>query len=282
MLEIQTIKNGFGADIINIDLKTVSEQEFERIYQAWLDYGVVRVRDQTLDDDDLQVFSQRFGPLETIPQYDKIPEEYKKIIKNKYVTIISNVKENGMPIGALGNTESKWHSDMTYIETPPPASVLLAEEIPRQGGDTWFANQHAAYEVLPADLKARIVNLSIKHDGAHNSVGELRPGFEAVASPRLSPGAIHPIVRTHSETGKKCLYLGRREWAYVVGLEEADSEALLDQLWQYAALEENVIIQNWCVGDLIMWDNRSVLHRRDDFDPGERRLLRRCQVLARV
>jgi taurine dioxygenase len=159
---------------------------------------------------------------------------------------------------------------------------LLSVEIPDKGGDTWFANQYGAYDALPRALLSRIENLCIKHDAAHTSVGDLRSGYEPFDDPRDAPGAVHPIISTHLESGRKCLYLGRREWAYVEGLALDDSESLLDDLWQYASLEKNVIKQKWRVGDVIIWDNRCVLHRRDEIDPKDRRLLRRCQVLNRA
>ncbi|MCZ6680042.1 MAG: TauD/TfdA family dioxygenase, partial [Candidatus Poribacteria bacterium] len=194
---------------------------------------------------------------------------------------LSNIIVDGKPIGGLGNAEAAWHSDMTYVENTPPASVLLGVEIPEHGGDTYFADQNAAHEAIPDQLRHRVEDLTIKHDAAHTSVGRLRPGFEAFEDPREAPGAVHPIVRTHDETGKHALYLGRREWAYVPGLSLEDSEALLDELWSYAALEENVWQQQWQPDDLIIWDNRRVLHRRDDFDQNARRLMKRCQVLSR-
>ena len=171
---------------------------------------------------------------------------------------------------------------MTYVETPPPASVLLSVEIPEQGGDTYFADQCAAYDAVPNELKSRIHSLTIKHDAAHTSIGNLRHGYEPFEDPRDAPGAVHPIVIEHEETGRKALYLGRREWAYVPGLELDESEALLDELWQYAAQVEYVWTQDWQVSDIIIWDNRRVLHRRDDFDQDSRRLMKRCQVLART
>jgi len=171
---------------------------------------------------------------------------------------------------------------MTYIETPPPASILLGVEIPSAGGDTYFADQQAAYEALPNALRDRIADLTIKHDAAHTSIGKLRPGFEPFDDPRDAPGAIHPIVRTHDETGAKLLYLGRREWAYIPDLSLEASEQLLDEIWRYAALPENVWQQKWQPYDLIIWDNRRVLHRRDDFPASSRRLMKRCQVLSRA
>jgi taurine dioxygenase len=280
MREIKPILENFGADIVGMDLNSISDDNFTFIYQAWLDYGVLRFRGQELDEDGLQHFSERFGPLEEMP-LGRLSAELKKTIKNLYVTVISNIIENGKPIGGLGSSEAKWHSDMTYAETPPPASVLLGVEIPPKGGDTWFANQYAAFEALPQSLRTRIENFSIKHDAAHTSVGKLRAGFEPFESPVHAPGAVHPIINTHPESGKKCIYLGRRDWAYVTGLALSESEELLDELWQYAAREENVVKHQWQQGDVIIWDNRCVLHRRDDIDPNDRRLLRRCQVLQR-
>jgi len=280
-MKIEPITPGFGADVSDIDLGNLTDADFEAIYSAWLDYGVLRFRRQALDEDGLQAFSERFGPLEEIP-VGRLPEEARKKIKNMFVTRLSNILVNGRPIGGLGNAEAEWHSDMTYVDNPPPASVLLGVEIPPEGGDTFFVDQKAAYEALPAELKERIATLTIKHDAAHNSVGELRPGFEAFDDPRVAPGATHPIVRRHDETGDLCLYLGRRDWAYIPGLDLADSEALLDELWCYAIPEAFVVKQEWTPGDVIVWDNRRCLHRRSSFDENSRRLMLRCQVLPRA
>lgn len=280
-MQIVPLSDHMGADILDVDLAHLNDADFARIYQAWLDHLVLRFRGQTLSEDDLQAFSQRFGPLEEMPM-GRLSEEMRRKIKNRYVTVISNIKVDGRPIGGLGNAEANWHSDMSYIDNPPTASVLLSVEIPPEGGATYFSNQYAAYDALPEALKQRIANLTIKHDAAHTSVNELRPGFEQPKSPIDAPGAVHPIIRTHAETGRKALYLGRREWAYVVGLPLDESERLLDELWSYAARPEFVWRQDWRVGDVIIWDNRCSLHRRDEFDPALRRLLRRCQVLAKV
>jgi taurine dioxygenase len=280
MLEIQPVRGSFVAEIGGVDVTTITDEVFEQLYGAWLDHGVLRIRGQQIDEDQLQTFSARFGPLEEIP-FGRMSEADRAKVKNRYVTQLSNILVDGKPIGGLGNAEANWHSDMTYVENPPPASILLGVEIPPAGGDTYFADQYAAYDALPEELKSRVSTMTIKHDAAHTSVGKLRPGFEPFDDPRQAPGAIHPIVQTHEETQRKALYLGRREWAYVPGLSLEDSEALLDELWQYAALPEHVWQQNWQPYDLIIWDNRSVLHRRDDFDAQSRRLMKRCQVLAR-
>ena len=281
-MRINPIGNAqFVADIEDVDLQAISSGDFEQIYDAWLQFGVIRIRNQSLDDNALQQFSARFGPLEEMP-LGRMSEQERAKITNIYVTVLSNIRINGKAIGGLGNAEASWHSDMTYVDTPPPASVLLGIEIPPVGGNTYFADQTAAYAALPDSLRQRITDLNIKHNAAHTSVGSLRPGYETVIDSRDAPGSIHPIVRTHEETGHPALYLGRREWAYIPGLSLSDSEALLDELWSYAALTSNVWQQTWQPNDLIVWDNRRVLHRRDGFDNNARRLMKRCQVLARA
>ena len=278
-MRFEQVGQSFVAEAMDVDLGRISDSEFRVLYKAWLEFGVLRIRGQSLNDGELQRFSNRFGPLEEIP-YGKISEEEKQKIKNRYVTVISNIEVDGKPIGGLGNKEATWHSDMTYIEDPPPASILMSLEVPELGGDTHFSDQKAAYLSLPNELVSRIENLSIKHNAAHTSVGDLRRGFDPIKDPREAPGAIHPIVRTHDETQEKVLYLGRRELAYVVGFALEESEQLLDEVWHYAAMSENVWTQQWETGDVIFWDNRRVLHRRDGFDQSQRRLMKRCQVMS--
>ncbi|MBT3427068.1 MAG: TauD/TfdA family dioxygenase [Gammaproteobacteria bacterium] len=280
-MNINPISLNFAAEVSDIDVRSITNDEFNRVYEAWLTYGVLRIRRQHINEDELQAFSSRFGPLEEIPM-GRLPESERAKIKNRYVTQLSNILKDGKPIGGLGNAEASWHSDMTYIDNPPPASVLLGIEIPEKGGDTYFADQNAALMAIPDDLLARLRGLSIKHNAAHTSVGKLRPGFEAFDDPRDAPGSVHPVITAHPETGKQALYLGRREWAYIPGLELDDSEALLDEIWSYAALPENVWQQQWQPFDLIIWDNRRVLHRRDDFNQSARRLMKRCQVLSKL
>ena len=278
-MRFEQVGQSFVAEVMDVDLGRISDSEFRVLYKAWLEFGVLRIRGQSLNDGELQRFSNRFGPLEEIP-YGKISEEEKQKIKNRYVTVISNIEVDGKPIGGLGNKEATWHSDMTYIENPPPASILMSLEVPELGGDTHFSDQKAAYLSLPNELVSRIENLSIKHNAAHTSVGDLRRGFDPIKDPREAPGAIHPIVRTHDETQEKMLYLGRRELAYVVGFALEESEQLLNEVWRYAAMSENVWTQQWEIGDVIIWDNRRVLHRRDGFDQSQRRLMKRCQVMS--
>lgn len=281
MIQLTPIAPTFVADLTGVNVATITDSDFDEIYTAWLQFGVLRLRNQAIDEGELQRFSARFGPLEEIP-FGRMSEAEKAKINNRYVTQLSNILVDGKPIGGLGNAEANWHADMTYVDNPPPASVLLGVEIPAAGGDTYFADQHAALQALPEQLRLRVAGLSIKHDAAHTSVGKLRPGYDAFEDPRQAPGAVHPIVQTHPETDQQVLYLGRREWAYIPGLSLQDSEVLLDELWQYAALPEHVWCQHWQPNDLIIWDNRRVLHRRDSFAANSRRLMKRCQVLSKV
>ena len=280
-MRISPLTPTFVADVSGVNIADISAADFDALYAAWIEFGVLRLRNQPLDEEELQRFSARFGPLEEAPM-GRMSEAQKAKRKNRYVTQLSNIRIDGKPIGGLGNSEANWHSDMTYTDNPPPASVLLGIEIPDEGGDTWFADQAAALDALPSELKARVAPMTIKHDAAHTSIGKLRPGFEQFDDPREAPGAVHPVIRTHDESGRGVLYLGRREWAYMPGLSLADSEALLDELWSYAALPENVWRQQWQPGDIIIWDNRRVLHRRDEFPDSSRRLMKRCQVLSKT
>lgn len=280
-MKLDRLSEYIGADVTDVELATLGDSDFAAIYQAWLDHVVLRFRGQALDAEGLQTFSQRFGPLEEVP-LGRMSQEMRNSIANRYVTVISNIIENDRPIGGLGSAEADWHSDMSYNDSPPTASILLSVEIPSRGASTYFVNQYEAYATLPEALKERVEALCLKHDAAHTSVGQLRHGFTEPKDPIDAPGAVHPIVRLHPETGRKALYLGRRDWAYVVGLPLADSERLLDELWSYATQAPFVWRQDWEVGDVIVWDNRCCLHRRDEFDPSTRRLLRRCQVLAKA
>jgi taurine dioxygenase len=185
---------------------------------------------------------------------------------------------DGEAIGSLGDGEAVWHTDMSYLDVPPKASMLYSLEVPPQGGNTSFCSMYAIYDALPGRLKERISELRIKHDGTYNSGGYVRQGVTATDDPLTSPGAVHPLVCTHPDTNRRMLYLGRRRNAYLVGLELADSEPLLDELWSFVDRPEFAWEHVWRVGDLVMWDNRCTMHRRDAFDPKSRRIMHRTQV----
>jgi len=266
---------GLGAEVSGVDLRTIDDDDFAAIHRAWLDHLVLLFRDQRLGDDDLIAFSRRFGELDWAP----VQETGRRFVDGRpELYVVSNVVENGIAIGSLGAGEAVWHTDMSYLADPPKASMLYALEIPPSGGDTAFANMYAAYESLPDDLKRRAAGLRVKHDGTYNSGGYLRAGVTATDDPRAAPGMLHPLVCTHPETGRRCLYLGRRRNAYIEGLPLEQSETLLDEIWRYASRAEITWYNRWRGGDLVLWDNRCTMHRRDPFDPGSRRIMHRTQI----
>lgn len=274
-MKILPTGGGLGAEVLGLDLRDIDQAGFSIIHRAWLDNLVLLFRGQQLAPSDLIAFSRRFGELDLAP----IQESGRRFVEGMpELYVVSNVLKDGQPIGSLGSGEASWHTDMSYLEQPPMASMLYAIEIPPSGGNTEFINMYALYEALPAGLKTRIAHCRIKHDGTYNSGGYLRQGVEAVNDPRLSPGVFHPLVCTPPETGRKVLYLGRRRNAYIEGLSLAESEALLDELWSYTDRAELTWQNVWAVGDLVLWDNRCTMHRRDAFDPGTRRIMYRTQV----
>lgn len=268
-----------GAEIRNVDLRTIDDGDFAVILGAWHDHLTVIFRGQELRDEALIAFSRRFGELDWAP----VQESGRRFVEgHPEIYVVSNVLENGVPIGSLGAGEATWHTDMSYLEVPPKASMLYALEVPPSGGDTYFNNMYAAYESLADKLKLRIEGLSLKHDATYNSGGYLRQGATAVDDPMTSPGVYHPLVCTHPETRRRALYLGRRRNAYMGGLPLAESEALLDELWSYASRPELAWGHKWRVGDLVLWDNRCTMHRRDSFDNASRRVMHRTQIRDEV
>jgi len=273
-----------GADVEGVDLAALDDAAFAAIAQAWAAHLVLRFRDQTLTDVDLMNFSRRIGTLDRIPiraAGTVMTEDPRLAIAPDaaaYVSVISNAKIGGKAIGGLGNYESHWHTDMSYNEIPPMASVLYGIEVPPSGGNTSFANMYAAYDSLDETTRASLAGLTCIHDASRNSVGELRRGFADITDPRQTVGARHPIVRTHPVTGRKCLFLGRRRSAYIPELSLDESEALLDRLWAHATEPRFCWTQVWQAGDVVMWDNRCALHRRDEFDDRYQRIMHRTQM----
>jgi taurine dioxygenase len=265
-----------GADIVGLDLsRPLGEADFTAIFDAWMVHHVLRFRGQDLTKEQLLDFSARFGELDRAPINVK-GEPWIPGYPN--LAVMSNIVVDGQPIGSLGYGEAVWHTDMSYNDVTPSAALLYALEVTRVGGETGFLNMYHAYETLPADLKQAVQGMQIKHDASRNSAGELRKGYPAVTDPREAPGALHPIVVRHPVTGRAALYLGRRPLSYIVGLPLETSEALLDRLWAHATREEFAWFQRWSVGDLLIWDNRCVMHKRTAFDPVERRFMLRTQV----
>ncbi len=278
-LSISPLTAAVGAEVTGVDLAQMDEAAFAAIEQAWHRHSALLFRGQRLGDDDLLRFSRRFGELDPPPVNEhgrQSPPGYPDIY------VVSNVLDAaGRPIGSLGAGEAVWHTDMSYLELPPDASMLYALEVPPSGGDTWLCGMQAAWETLPEALKVKVRGRRIKHDGTYNSCGYLRQGVEPTDDPHKAPGAWHPAVCRHPVTGAPLLYLGRRRNSYVEGLSPAESDALLDALWTHIARPELRYEHKWRVGDLLLWDNRSTMHRRDPFDATSRRIMHRTQIKGR-
>jgi taurine dioxygenase len=278
-IDVVPTGNALGAELRGLDLKSLDDAQAAAIMRAFHQHQVILVRNQTLADQDLVAFSRRFGDLDWAP----IQETGRRFVEGMpEIYIVSNVKVNGEAIGSLGAGEAVWHTDMSYLDVPPMASALYSLEVPPSGGNTSFCSMYAIYEALPAETKRRIASLKIKHDGTYNSGGFLRQGVTATDDPKNSPGAVHPLVCTHPDTGLRMLYLGRRRNAYLMGLELSESEALLDELWTFVDRPEFKWEHVWKVGDLVMWDNRCTMHRRDPFDDTARRVMHRTQIKGRL
>ena len=273
---ISNLDAPLGAEVHGIDLaKPLPQGDIDVIAEAWSTRFVVVIQGQPLSDPQLLAFSRCFGELDP-PGPNPYGEPFNKAYPE--INVISNVVENGKPIGGLGDGEAVWHADMTYVDVPPRASVLHALEVPPDGGNTYFADMFAAYETLPDPLKKAAEGQVAVHDASRNSAGMLRKGYKEVTDLRETIGARHPLVRTDPDTGRKALFLGRRPNSYVLGTSVPNSEALLDALWAHATHKRFTMCHAWRVGDVLMWNNLSVLHRRDAFDPTTRRVMHRTQI----
>jgi taurine dioxygenase len=281
---IQPTGGALGADVHGVDLsKPVSEAAFKHIAAAWNEHLVLRFAGQRIDDHKLMQFSARFGQLDRVPiaaaNFDRTDSGLADDVR-EWVTVISSVVKDGKPVGGLGSYELVWHTDMSYNPLPPRASLLYALEVPPDGGNTGFLNMFMAYETLAPELKRAVEGRTCIHDSSRNSAGELRKGFQRTLDVRRTPGAVHPLVRLHPVTKRKALFLGRRPGAYIHGLSVEESEALLDAVWDHATQERFAWYQKWRAGDLVLWDNRCVMHRRDAFDESLRRLMHRTQIVG--
>jgi taurine dioxygenase len=275
-ISVRNLDAALGAEVAGIDLsKPLARHDIATIEDAWRERLVVVFHGQDLSDPQLIAFSRYFGELDP-PGPNPYGEPFLK--QHPELNVISNVVENGKPIGNLGDGEAVWHADMTYVDVPPKAAMLHSLEVPPSGGNTYFANMFAAYETLPADLKQAAAGKIAVHDASTNSAGLLRKGYKQVTDVRDVVGARHPLIRTEPKSSRKALFLGRRPNSYVVGLPVPESEALLDALWAHATQPRFAMCHEWQVGDVLMWNNLSVLHRRDPFDPTARRVMHRSQI----
>ena len=291
-IHIRALGDALGAEVEAGELRRITDAQFLEIRRAWLEHHVLRFRGLDFSDDDLVAFSRRFGDYQPsnpnphpaarsdLPGSSAAPRIRQAPRDPRYpqVSVVSNIVDGGVALGTLGDGELVWHSDQSSFEAPPSATLLYAIEVPRGRGRTGFLNAHLACETLPSILRRRVEGRRLKHDDSMDSSGYLRPGHAPVTDVRVSPGRYHPIICNHPETGRESLFLGRRPFAYIEGLDVAESEDLLNALWAHLDQPQFVWRQEWERGDLIIWDNRSVMHQREAFDPTARRLMHRVMI----
>lgn len=265
-----------GAEVRCGDLRRLDPGLYPALRQAWLDHLVLLFRGQSFAAQDLINFAKIFGEIDRAAPDAEMPAGQKPRF-DPHISVVSNIVENGTPLGSLGTGEVVWHSDHSYHAIPLAASVLYAVEVPPAAGRTGFINMYQTLETLPAEVRARVEGKSIKNDGTYNSAGAIRRGLSPVIDVRDAPGASHPAIRTHPDTRYNALYLGRRPNAYINGMNVDESECLLNYLWGHAT-SLAPWYNEWRQGDVVIWDNRCVMHRREPFDPAHRRLMYRAQT----
>ena len=266
---LRPLSPALGAEISGIDLRDPIVAALRaKLLDAWHEHLIILLRDQVLDEDAQVRFAETFGPPA------KITSGRSFSVRHPSVMLISNIRQDGKPIGALPDGEMQFHTDQCHQAVPAKATLLYAIEIPSHGGNTLFANAYAAYATLPDDIKARIEGRRALNAYDKDSTQRTARYDNAASSCR------HPVVRTHPATGRKALYVNRLMTREIEGLSRAESDALLEKLFDHQEQQQFVYEHVWRPGDLLMWDNRCTLHARTDFPAGERRLLRRVTILG--
>src|SRR5438874_1425536 len=272
-LQIRALTTHVGAEIRGIDLRQRPDDEtVRRIYQAWLDHLVLVFPDQDLSQEDLLRVTAYFGEPGHLDRPAKYhPPGFARMLPG--IMLISNIRENGEPIGALPDGDMMFHHDMIHKEVPSKATLLYAVEIPSSGGNTLFASGYAAYETLDAAIRARLEGKRAQH---HYNYGSMQRGDDRGVA--AFNEFAHPVFRTHEETGRKAVYVNRLMTVKVVDMEPKESDFLLNALFDHAEKPEFVYEHVWRKGDLLLWDNRCSSHARTDFPADERRLMLRSTV----
>lgn len=276
-LIINPLGNALGAEVIGLDLNLpIDKLDFEKIHQAHLDYHVLVFRNQKITTQQHVDFSKLFGVL----QYHVLSNNF-QVKDQPELLIISNILEDGKPIG-VGDAGNFWHSDMAYKEKPSMGSMLHAIELPKVGGDTIFANQHRAYEDLPEAVRQKIEGLKAENYylaryAELQAVSPWRPKLTQAQIDEVKP-TVHPVVRTHPESGKKALFVSEHFTTKIVGLPEHESRELLDYLFAFSTRPELQYRHKWQPHDLVFWDNRSVMHLAGGTPDSERRLMYRSTI----
>jgi taurine dioxygenase len=280
-LKIQPLggkENGaLGAEVIGLNLsRPLADEDFARIHRAHLAHHVLVFRDQHITPSQQIAFSRRFGPLQVHVLHQFL------LAGKPEILIVSNIKdESGKPIG-LGDAGHYWHSDLSYKERPSLGSMLHAQELPETGGDTLFANMHTAWETLPATLRKAVEGLTAEHTylARYDELRERspwRPALSDAQKAQVKP-VVHPVVRTHPETGRKALFVSEHFTTRILGVSEGKSHDLLSALFAHSVRPEHLYRHRWSPHDMVFWDNRSVMHLATGCPDDQRRKLYRTTI----
>jgi taurine dioxygenase len=267
ILAVRPLSPALGAEISGIDLRDpIGDAAKQALLDAWHRHLVILIRDQVLDEDAQVRFAETFGPPVKVSSGRKFSDKHPSIM------LVSNIRKDGKPIGALPDGEMHFHTDQCHQEIPAKATMLYALEVPAKGGNTLFANAYAAYETLPVELK-RVLSGRRALNAYQTDTTHRTTSYEGTGS-----SFWHPVVRAHPVTGRKALYVNRLMTREIEGLPRQESDAILQQLFDHQEEARFVYEHFWRVGDILIWDNRCTLHARTDFSAGERRLLRRVTI----
>ncbi|MBC8056078.1 MAG: TauD/TfdA family dioxygenase [Rhizobiales bacterium] len=275
-IDVRRFDAPLGAEVTGLDLgKPLAAADFARIHRAHLDHHVLVFRDQRITPQQQIEFSRRFGPLQIHVLHQFQLKGHPEIL------VVSNIVENGKPVG-LGDAGHYWHSDLSYKPHPSLGSMLHAQELPAEGGDTLFANMHLAWETLPAPLRQAVEGRRAEHSYLAK-YEELRR--RSPWRPKLSDAQIaevkpveHPIVRTHPETGRKALFVSEHFTTRITDLPEDESRDLLAQLFAHSVRPEHIYRHRWQAHDMVFWDNRSLMHLAAGCPEDQRRRLNRTTI----
>lgn len=277
-LEIRPIAGApLGAEVFGLDLsRPLAEEEFARIHRAHLDHHVLVFRDLRITPAEQVAFSRRFGPLQI-----HVLRQFQLPGHPEILQISNIIGADGQPEG-LGDAGHFWHSDLSYKPVPSLGSMLHAQELPSEGGDTLFANQHLAWERLPAALKNTIEDLRAEHSylARYEELRARNPWRPALTQAQIDEvkPAVQPVVRTHPETGRKALFVSEHFTTRIEGLPADESRALLAELFALSTTPDLVYRHRWQAHDMVFWDNRSVMHLAAGCPPELRRKLYRTTI----
>jgi taurine dioxygenase len=271
-LDVIALSRHIGAEIRGVDLRARLDPDAVReIHQAWLAHAVLVFRNQSFSQEDLLRVTGYFGEIAALSRPAKFfPKGYARLLPN--IMMISNIRENGETIGALPDGEMNFHHDQIHSEVPHTGTLLYSLEVPTYGGDTLFASGYAAYDTLDPAIKSKLAGRRALN---YYNYGATIRGDKGVGA---SNQAVHPVFRTHDQTGRKAIYVNRLMTVWIEDMPAAESDALLGALFDHSEKPEFIYRHVWRVGDLVVWDNRCSMHARDDFPSDQRRLMLRTTV----